>query len=127
MLSQMEIKQALAARGLTIPDFEIDAIYCLVSSISGCLDVNYEDECVKTSISLWASVLIASSVMGRYIRSQGAPSGASQSFEYGSKPWLSLYNQLNKLDTAGCTADIVEPPSGTGSAYFGVVTGARCE
>ena len=127
MMTQAEIKQVLASRGLNIPDFEVDAIYCLVMSIQGCLDANYEQECVRNAISMWSAILVASSVAGRYVRSQGAPSGASQSFEYGSKPWVALYNQMKSLDTAGCTAGIVEPPTGAGGGFFAVVTGAGCE
>lgn len=126
MLTTTQIKQALTARGISIPDFEIDSILCLTGSMNECLEANYTDECVKNSIMLWSAILIGSSIGVRYVKSQGAPSGASQSFDYGSKPWLSLYNQLNSLDKAGCSSSIVEPPTSAGSAFFAVITGSRC-
>jgi hypothetical protein len=126
MLTTTQIKQALSARGVTLPDFEIDSILCLINSMNECIESNYTDECVKSSILLWSAILIGSSVGGRYVTSQSAPSGASQSFSYGSKPWVSLYNQLKAIDTAGCSNSIVEAPSGVTSTFFGVVSGSRC-
>lgn len=123
MITSDQIKEALQYRGISIPDFEIDAILCLLLTITDCLDSNYEDECVKKTILTWSAVLISSSVAGRCVASQTAPSGASQSFGYGSKPWVSLYNQLKGIDSFGCSSSIVEAPDGVSEAFFGVVTG----
>lgn len=125
-LTTDQINQALSSRGINIPEFEVTALLCLVNSITECLDSKYTDECTKDAILLYSAVLMGSSVGGRYITSQSAPSGASQSFGYGSKPWVNLYNQLKKLDKHNCSGAIVESPDGAPGAFFGVVRGGSC-
>ena len=84
-----ELVAAMASRGVTITTADATGILCLVASITECLELNYpEDTCRQDAILLWASILIASNTAGRYITSHRAPSGASQSFGYGSKPWM---------------------------------------
>lgn len=122
-----ELVQAMAARGVTITTADASGILCLVTAISDCLELNYPgDDCRKDAIMLWASILIAANTAGRYVTSQHAPSGASQSFGYGSKPWYALYNQMKLLDSAGCTGDLVEDPNGDAKPWFRVVSGSRC-
>lgn len=122
-----ELVQAMAARGVTITTADASGILCLVAAISDCLELNYPgDDCRKDAIMLWASILIAANTAGRYVTSQHAPSGASQSFGYGSKPWYALYNQMRLLDSAGCTGDLVEDPNGDAKPWFRVVRGSRC-
>lgn len=122
-----ELVAAMASRGVTITTADATGILCLVANIAECLELNYpEDTCRQDAILLWASILIASNTAGRYITSHHAPSGASQSFGYGSKPWMSLYNQMRLLDTAGCTGDLVEEPDGSAKPWFRVVTGSKC-
>lgn len=122
-----ELVQAMAARGVTITTADASGILCLVAAISDCLEFNYPgDDCRKDAIMLWASILIAANTAGRYVTSQHAPSGASQSFGYGSKPWYALYNQMKLLDSAGCTGDLVEDPNGDAKPWFRVVRGSRC-
>ncbi len=122
-----ELVQAMAARWVTITTADASGILCLVTAISDCLELNYPgDDCRKDAIMLWASILIAANTAGRYVTSQHAPSGASQSFGYGSKPWYALYNQMKLLDSAGCTGDLVEDPNGDAKPWFRVVRGSRC-
>ncbi|MDU7405624.1 MAG: hypothetical protein E7L15_17430 [Citrobacter portucalensis] len=122
-----ELVQAMSARGVTITTADASGILCLVAATSDCLELNYPgDDCRKDAIMLWASILIAANTAGRYVTSQHAPSGASQSFGYGSKPWYALYNQMKILDSAGCTGDLVEDPSGDAKPWFRVVRGSRC-
>ncbi|HBS0476801.1 TPA: hypothetical protein MAA13_005445, partial [Klebsiella pneumoniae] len=40
------------------------------------------------------------------IKSQGAPSGASRSFDYGDDGITWLRDSLAKLDTSGCTGEL---------------------
>ncbi|ANH50874.1 hypothetical protein WJD75_22570 [Salmonella enterica subsp. enterica serovar Corvallis] len=123
-----ELVSQMASRGMTITTTDASGILCLVASISECLELNYpNDECRQNAIMLWASILISANTAGRYVTSQSAPSGASQSFAYGSKPWVALYNQMKLLDTAGCTGDLVEDPDGSGKPWFAVVRGSKCK
>lgn len=122
-----ELVAAMASRGMTITETDATGILCLLAAITECLETSYPgDTCRKDAIMLWASILIAANTAGRYVTSQHAPSGASQSFAYGSKPWMALYNQMKLLDTAGCTGDLVEDPEGSAKPWFRVVTGSRC-
>lgn len=121
-----ELIAAMAARGVTITAMDATGIICLLDSIIECLATSYpDDECRQTAILQWAAILLAANTGGRWVTSQHAPSGASQSFAYGSKPWLSLYNQMRLLDKAGCTGDLVEDPNGGAKPFFAVVNGSR--
>lgn len=124
MPTSEELIAAMSGRGLSISAAESAGVICLVSAIYECLTENY-DECVANAIALWASILIGASTAGRMVTSQHAPSGASQSFSYGSKPWYALYNQMKMLDTAGCTSDLVEDPTASAKPWFSVVSGSR--
>ena len=122
-----ELVAAMASRGMTITQADATGILCLLTAITECLETNYPgDTCRQDAILLWASILIAANTAGRYVTSQHAPSGASQSFAYGSKPWMALYNQMKLLDTANCTGDLVEEPDGSAKPWFRVVTGSKC-
>nr|DAF78403.1 MAG TPA: head to tail adaptor [Caudoviricetes sp.] len=122
-----ELVAAMASRGMTITEADATGILCLLAAITECLETSYPgDTCKQDAIMLWASVLIAANTAGRYVTSQHAPSGASQSFAYGSKPWVALYNQMKLLDTADCTGDLVEDPEDSAKPWFRVVTGSRC-
>lgn len=124
-LTPSDLKASLKSRGVSMSDVELNGIICLVSSISECLDANYTDDCVKSSIMLYAGILLSVNSAGRYVTSHSSPSGASQSFSYGSKPWLALYNQMKLFDKAGCTGDLVEDPTGGAKPFFGTVSGSR--
>lgn len=124
-ITTSDIAAALAIRGLSLPTSEIDGILCLLDNVMECITTNYPDECTQNAIITWAAILMASSSNGRLLSSHTAPSGASESFKYGSAPWVSLYNQLRALDTANCTGSIVTEPDGVNGIMFGVVRGYR--
>ncbi len=121
-----ELISALSGRGVTMSVIEATGVLCLLDSITECLEINYPgDECRQSAILLYAALLLSTSTSGRYVTSQSAPSGASQSFAYGTKPWSAMYNQMRLLDPAGCTGDLVADPNETAKPFFKVVTGSR--
>jgi len=121
-----ELIAALSGRGITMSVIEATGVLCLLGSITECLELNYPgDECRQSAILLYAALLLSTSTSGRYVTSQSAPSGASQSFAYGTKPWSALYNQMRLLDSAGCTGDLVADHNETAKPFFKVVTGSR--
>jgi hypothetical protein len=63
---------------------------CVVNKIIPCLDGAGYDDCTAKLILMYAAALMATSSGARRIKSQGAPSGASRSFDYGddSITWL---------------------------------------
>jgi hypothetical protein len=59
---------------------------------------------------MYAAALMATSSGARRIKSQGAPSGASRSFDYGDDSITWLRDSLAQLDTSGCTSDCRSAP-----------------
>ena len=56
-------------------------------------------------IQVYAVTLMALTAYTQRIKSQGAPSGASRSFDY-TGDVTNLRDQLTALDTSGCTANL---------------------
>ncbi|CZW94535.1 DUF7370 family protein [Enterobacter asburiae] len=105
-LTPEEIKGFLAELGYAIPDTLLAPILCVVNKIIPCLDGAGYDECNAKLILMYAAALMATSSGARRIKSQGAPSGASRSFEYGDDSITWLRDSLDRLDTSGCTGDL---------------------
>lgn len=105
-LTPEEIKGFLAELGYAIPDALLTPILCVVNKIVPCLDGAGYDECTAKLILMYAAALMATSSGARRIKSQGAPSGASRSFEYGDDSITWLRDSLARLDTSGCTGEL---------------------
>ena len=120
-LTPEEIKGFLAELGYAIPDALLTPILCVVNKIIPCLDGAGYDECTAKLILMSAAALMATS-SARRIKSQGAPSGASRSFEYGDDSITWLRDSLARLDTSGCTGEL-PISAGNGVGLFMVVRG----
>ncbi|MFP2504635.1 hypothetical protein [Buttiauxella gaviniae] len=101
-----DVKGLLAELGYAIPDALLTPILCLVNKIIPCLEGAGYDECTSKLILMYAAALMATSSGARRIKSQGAPSGASRSFDYGEDSTVWLRESLEKLDTSGCTGEL---------------------
>ena len=64
------------------------------------------DDCTAKLILMYAAALMATSSGARRIKSQGAPSGASRSFDYDADSITWLRDSLARLDTSGCTGEL---------------------
>ncbi|EAO3019236.1 hypothetical protein OUL81_000492 [Salmonella enterica] len=117
-----QINAFLSELGYSIPAALLDPILCRVNSITDCLAANEYDDCTQTLILMYAAALMCMSSGARRLKSQGAPSGASRSFEYGEDAATWLRESLNQLDTAGCTANL-PISAGGGVGFFRVVGG----
>lgn len=117
-----QVKTFLAELGYTIPDAILDPILCRVNSILDCLVAAGYDPCTQKLILMYAAALMAASSGARRIKSQGAPNGASRSFDYGEDSLTWLQKSMEKMDTAGCTKNL---PITTGGSvgYFRVLGG----
>lgn len=123
-----QIKQYYIASGIPVPpDFIIQAFIDTVATIQPCLDGAGYPASTQLLIYLYALGLFGFTSGDRYISSQSAPSGASQSFRYKSftDGYRSLKAMLNALDTSGCTASMIPPEPGA-SAGLWVSTGGKC-
>jgi hypothetical protein len=108
--------------GYSIPGALLDPILCVVNKIIPCLDGAGYDDCTSKLILMYAAALMATSSGARRIKSQGAPSGASRSFEYGDDSITWLRDSLARLDTSGCT-DELPISAGNSVGLFMVVGG----
>ena len=123
-----QIKQYYIASGIPVPpDFIIQAWLDTVAVIQPCLDGAGYPASTQMLIYLYALGMTAFVSGDKYISSQSAPSGASQSFRYKSftDGYRSLKAMLNALDTSGCTASVIPPEPGA-SAGLWVSTGGKC-
>jgi hypothetical protein len=119
-----DVKALLAELGYAIPDAVLNLLFCQLEKIQDCLDSAGYDECTQQLIQLYAMCLMSASSGARKIKSQGAPSGASRSFDYGEDGLTQLREALRVIDSAGCTAALpitVSPPVG-----LFMVVGGRC-
>ncbi|QMN62840.1 hypothetical protein HVW67_10215 [Citrobacter freundii] len=122
-ITAAQVKQQLSALGYTtVPDFMIDAYLCKLAKIEPCLIAAGYDDCDLVLIQVYAVTLMALTAYTQRIKSQGAPSGASRSFEYGEDGITWLRNSLAQLDTSGCTGDL-PISAGNSVGFFAVVGG----
>ncbi len=99
-ITAADVQAFLGELGYSIPAALLDPILCVVNKIIPCLDGAGYDECTAKLILMYAAALMATSSGARRIKSQGAPSGASRSFDYGYDGITWLRDSLAKLDTA---------------------------
>ena len=89
-ITAADVQAFIGELGYAIPGALLDPILCMVNKIIPCLDGAGYDDCSAKLILMYAAALMATSSGARRIKSQGAPSGASRSFDYGedSITWL---------------------------------------
>lgn len=121
-MTEAEAREYLSQLGLTIPDAMLTALITRISSIDGCIAQYPAD--VQTLIQYYLVGLLAITSGGRRIRSQSAPSGASQSYSYGTlvEQQRQLVNALRLIDTEGCANDLIPAEPGP-RAFLGVAKG----
>lgn len=117
-----DAKQYLAAIGVSLPDVVLVLLVDRANSVNQCLDEHYEPG-VAELIRLYLVSLLAIVSADRQVRSQTAPSGASQSFLFKGYQdrWKSTLAMLRSLDTQGCTNDLI-PDSPLEESFAGIWT-----
>ena len=111
--------------GLSLPEPLLAALVAKVDGLGACLEQYAATDADLIRYCLVGLLAISSG--GRRVKSQSAPSGASQSYSYGSlsEQMRQLKAALALLDTEGCTADLIPSDPGPQAAMY-VVTGRRC-
>lgn len=125
IIQTADIKALLNQMGLSLPDAILSILIGKADGLDECMDGAGYDEATQKLIKLYAVVLMASSTGARRVKSQSAPSGASQSYEYGVVSLTDMSNLLRGLDPNGCTSGLpiqVTPAIG----FFDVVGGVDC-
>ncbi len=123
-----QLVEYLTSIGVPIPPtFILQAWLDTVAVIQPCLDGAGYPASTQLLIYLYALGMTGFVSGDKYISSQSAPSGASQSFRYKSftDGYRSLRSLLNALDTSGCTDSVIPPEPGA-SAGLWVSTGGKC-
>jgi len=123
-----ELKQYLTSIGVPLPpDFILQAWLDTVAIIQPCLDGAGYPASTQLLIYLYTLSLYGIVAGDKYISSQTAPSGASQSFRYNNlqDKYRGMLNSLRMLDTSGCTDSIIPAEPGA-SAGLWVSTGGKC-
>lgn len=123
-----QLVEYLTSIGVNVPpSFVLQAWIDTVAAIQPCLDGAGYPESTQMLIYLYALGLFGYVNMDRMISSQTAPSGASQSFRWGSftDRYRSLRALLDTLDTSGCTSSVIPAEPGA-SAGLWVSTGGKC-
>lgn len=121
-ITAADVNAFLAELGYSIPDALLTPILCRVNSIIECMDGAGYDDCTQQLILLYAAALMSASSGARRIKSQGAPNGASRSFDYGDDAISWLRDSLSALDTNGC-ADELPITAGSSVGLFITVGG----
>lgn len=113
MITDEQAKQYLASVGIVLPDFMLTLLVQRTALIQACLDEHY-DEATATLILLYLIGLFGVVQGDRYVTSQSAPSGASQSYRYGTltERYRAASSLLGSLDPYGCTGPLVPPEPG---------------
>jgi ABC-type phosphate/phosphonate transport system substrate-binding protein len=93
--------------GITVPVFVLSAAVERVEAYEQALvDAGYT-EATQTLLQAMAVAIVAAGGAPRAIKSQGAPSGASRSFDNAKDALSALRRSLSSLDTAGVLTDVV--------------------
>lgn len=123
-----QLKEFLTSQGIPLPpDFVLTAWLDMVAVIQPCLDGQGYTAAQQILIYLNLLTLFGIANSDKYISSQTAPSGASQSYRYRSMgdAYSATLGQLEALDKSGCTDDLV--PSYGPKAGLWVSNGGGCQ
>jgi len=129
-LTLEQAKEFLASLGIVLPDFMLQLLVDKVNSITQCLIDNGYSDADAMLILLYTIGLLGTVQGDRYVTSQRAPSGAAQSYKYGtlSERYDSLYGLLESIDIHGCATGLIPPkPGELGAALFIGQGGCGCQ
>ena len=117
-----ELRTYMATLGITPPDFMLEAWLEAIADMQACLAEHYPPSVAKL-IALYALGLYGVAAGDRYVTSQSAPSGASQSYKYATLAdrWKMQTSLLNQFDKYGCAAPFLpaDPTANTIMAMVG--------
>lgn len=117
-----EAQEYLSGQNIELPDIILRAIVAKVNRLDACFlgDPAYPEEDIILLSAYLVSLLSLLSADAR-IRSQTAPSGASQSFQLSAidERYKSYVGMIGNLDPKGCAASVIPPnPAGSNCALF---------
>lgn len=106
-----EVQEYLEAQQIVIPESMLRRMIARIAKFEQCFaDNGYDENDIYFIYMYLLTMLNLFGADGR-IRSQGAPNGASRSFEFAKlgERWKALRDLLLQLDPAGCVAGLIPP------------------
>lgn len=122
-----QLKEFLTAMGVPLaPDFVLEALLEVDPDVQACLEAQGLSASKILLVYLYLFALQALPASYKYISSQTAPSGASQSFRYTNETdaFRNVRSLLYGLDKNGCTWGLI-PETGNAAGLW-VSTGGKC-
>lgn len=116
-----DAQEYLSSQGIEIPAVMLRAIVARINALEPCFIGAGYDEGTQLLIGLYLVGLLGLVSADGRIRSQSAPSGASQSFFFASmdERYRSYAGQIYGLDPSGCSASLIPPnPNASNCALF---------
>lgn len=110
------------------PDAILNLWITQFATVQACMNGAAYPAYTQTLIYYYLFGLFSLSFAAKYVSSQSAPSGASQSYRYNDliDSFRSMRSLLQGLDTSGCTDDLVPAEPGP-SAGLWVSKGGCCK
>jgi len=121
-----QAQEYLRGQGINLPDAFVSALITITSKADACIESHYTDD-EQLIIKLTLIGMLGAVQQIKYISSQSAPSGASQSFRISSTvdAYRGLKSLIGLLDPYGCTSSLIPAEPGA-SAGLWVSTGGKC-
>lgn len=106
-----EIEEYLETQQIVLPRSMLERLAARIAKYEECFTLNKYDENDVYFIYMYLLTMFSLFGADGRIRSQGAPNGASRSFEFGKlgERWKALSSMLAQLDPAGCIAGLIPP------------------
>lgn len=119
MITLIQAQQYLASVGIKLPEFMLQLLVDRANTIQPCLDEHY-DAATATLILLYLIGLFGVVQGDKYVSSHSAPSGASESFRYGTltERYKAGQSLLNSLDPYGCTGGLIPALPGANAGMW---------
>lgn len=119
MLTLEQAREYLASLGIALPDFMLQLLVDRANTIQPCLDLHY-DATTSTLILLYLIGMFGVVQGDRYVTSHSAPSGASESFRFGTltERYKAGLNLLNSLDPFGCAGGLIPALPGANAGMW---------
>lgn len=123
-------KEWLASLGLSIPDPILQLLVNKANSVDECLTANGVSPDDALLMKYYLIALLGVTQGNKYITQQRAPSGASQSYAFGtlSDGYKQYYGLLTGLDKYGCFTDLIptDPTAANCAFFIGKPNGGCC-
>ena len=123
MITLDQAKEIVQSYGIAVPDVILQSFVDSVNAKEACLlgRVPAYSAATILMIELYTVAVLALAMGGRTVTSEGAPSGASRSFQIAQSAIKGLKSSIYTLDADGCMADLLATATAGTLAEFKVI------